>query len=154
MVFVRVSFISFSTSRKGYKTQVWLIRAFLFMAPWLVWEWSWARWQDNETQPWGFCWNYWNEKCPLSRMACWKDGWWEQVWKGCNREWIQTEESSHETERETDQVLTTWMEPLDPGDLQPVLCWTFQLSPSEVGFFYHTHASSAQHRAWHRVGTL
>lgn len=40
-------------------------------------------------------------------------------------------------ERETDQVLPTWMEPADPADLKPVLCWTFQLSPFAMGVQDH-----------------
>lgn len=32
MIFVRVSFIPFSTARRRYTMQVWLIRAFVFMA--------------------------------------------------------------------------------------------------------------------------
>lgn len=32
MVFIRVSFIPFSTTKRGYTTHIWLIRAFFFCA--------------------------------------------------------------------------------------------------------------------------
>lgn len=90
------------------------------------------------------------------------------LWDGLLQEWLvgsRCEKDPTENEfkqrtvesrdrRKKDQALTVWMEPLDPADLKPTLCWTSQLSLFEMGFYYHIHTSSAQHRVWHRAGTL
>lgn len=39
-------------------------------------------------------------------------------------------------ERETERPLPSKVDgAVDPGDLQPVLCWTSQLSPFEIGVY-------------------
>lgn len=47
-------------------------------------------------------------------------------------EFKQRKVKSRDRKRDETPLLTMGMEPLGPADLKLVLCWTFQVSPSEV----------------------
>lgn len=52
-------------------------------------------------------------------------------------------------DRKTDQVLTMWIEPLDPGGPKASVLLDFLVMSIWDGPNHHYHISSAQHRAWH-----